>query len=546
MKVPAPRCAVPTHACAAVVGSVTALCLLVAGVPGVASAAVPAPRVSAGHSATAGKRVSVSILVPRDAHGDNAVLLEKRGSRWIVRDGARVKRPAVRLWFKAPPTAQHLLLRIELVRGRHVTWSSSLVRVTIRASASPGEPPATNPVTTPTTPTPPPPTVTTPTGPGDPTPAPPGNTLSVGQTLTPGEFLLSPDGQYELVMQTDGNLVEYQGSSVLWASGTGGDSGAWATMQADGNFVVYQGSTAVWNAQTEGFDGGYVSLQDDSNLVVYSSGHPVWDRLSGYIGNELDTWELQPGAYLLSPNGQYELIMQQDGNLVLYQGGITCNVSCSGDALWDSGTGSPGNYAIMQADGNFVVYQGSTAVWNSQTEAFPGSNIVLQNDSNLVIYDGSTAVWDRLSGLLGGGGGGGPTGAETDAVNWAASQLGSTAWGELCLSFVQTAYDHGGINMENDTSGVTWNSNTDPQDVWGHTTTGTTGTGTPPYGALVFFNADPGYNPEDYSHVTIMGSGGEMISTNDVGGQNVHQETLYQAEHAGAWNTYVGWWLPDG
>jgi cell wall-associated NlpC family hydrolase len=92
----------------------------------------------------------------------------------------------------------------------------------------------------------------------------------------------------------------------------------------------------------------------------------------------------------------------------------------------------------------------------------------------------------------------GQTPAKTGAVNWAVAQLGSRSWDGLCLSFVYDAYQDGvGMNLRNDTSGVTYNANTDPQDLWGHTDTGTTGTGEPPYGALVFFNAKSGYGPED-------------------------------------------------
>jgi len=139
--------------------------------------------------------------------------------------------------------------------------------------------------------------------------------------------------------------------------------------------------------------------------------------------------------------------------------------------------------------------------------------------------------------------------AETQAVNWAVGQIGSTSYGNLCLTFVYDAYQNGaGINLRNDTTGVTYNSDTDPQDVWGHTVTGTTGSDNdPPYGALVFFNAKAGYNPEDYSHVAIMGAGGEMISTNDAFNEsNVHYETLAQEQGSGSYSTYVGWWLPDG
>jgi hypothetical protein len=140
------------------------------------------------------------------------------------------------------------------------------------------------------------------------------------------------------------------------------------------------------------------------------------------------------------------------------------------------------------------------------------------------------------------------TSAETAAVNWATAQIGSTAWPGLCLSFVYAAYKDGaGVNLEGLTSGVAYNANTDPQDVWGHTSAGTTGTGTPPYGALVFFDAKSGYNPEDYSHVTIMGANGEMISSPDVVNESaVHYETLAQHAGSGAYDTYVGWWLPDG
>ena len=140
------------------------------------------------------------------------------------------------------------------------------------------------------------------------------------------------------------------------------------------------------------------------------------------------------------------------------------------------------------------------------------------------------------------------TQAEINAVNWAIGQIGSTNWPGLCLSFAQAAWNDGaGVNLESLTSGVQYNSNTDPQDVWGHFTSGTTGTGTPPPGSLVFFNATSGHDPEDYSHVTIMGNNGEMISTPDTFSDgSVHYETLAQHEASGAWNTYVGWWLPDG
>ncbi len=59
------------------------------------------------------------------------------------------------------------------------------------------------------------------------------------------------------------------------------------------------------------------------------------------------------------------LIMQQDGNLVIYDS--------AGKALWsimkggNSCTSARPCNAVFQNDGNFVVYQGSTPLWNSET-----------------------------------------------------------------------------------------------------------------------------------------------------------------------------------
>ncbi|WP_225849011.1 hypothetical protein [Streptomyces sp. HPF1205] len=79
--------------------------------------------------------------------------------------------------------------------------------------------------------------------------------------------------------------------------------------------------------------------------------------------------------------GQYQLIMQHDGNLVIYD--------VAGHPLWDTQTyNNVGDYATMQSDGNFVVYQGTRALWNSGTGGNPGGYYYLcfQTDGNLVIY----------------------------------------------------------------------------------------------------------------------------------------------------------------
>lgn len=101
-------------------------------------------------------------------------------------------------------------------------------------------------------------------------------------TLYQNEYLY-PDQKivhacyYKLIMQSDGNLVLYEGSSALWASNTVG-RGAYAVMQGDGNLVVYNWSNqAVWASGTNGNAGARLVLQGDRNLVIYASnGQALW------------------------------------------------------------------------------------------------------------------------------------------------------------------------------------------------------------------------------------------------------------------------------
>ncbi|HZM77787.1 MAG TPA: hypothetical protein VFC19_18875 [Candidatus Limnocylindrales bacterium] len=84
---------------------------------------------------------------------------------------------------------------------------------------------------------------------------------------------------------------------------------------------------------------------------------------------------------LLSCDGRFRLILQLDGNLVLYQGNTP---------LWATGI-RPLRVvmAIMQNDGNFVAYDtAGNAVFASRT-AVPGSRLLVQNDGNMVVYDPS-------------------------------------------------------------------------------------------------------------------------------------------------------------
>lgn len=103
---------------------------------------------------------------------------------------------------------------------------------------------------------------------------------------------------------------------------------------------------------------------------------------------------LAGGQSLASPGGQYRLLMQADGNLVLYAGKR---------ALWTSGTaGHPGATAALQNDGNFVVASRSGRVlWSSHSGGHPGAVLAVRADGSLALEAGRSLYWWSGSGNSG-------------------------------------------------------------------------------------------------------------------------------------------------
>lgn len=91
--------------------------------------------------------------------------------------------------------------------------------------------------------------------------------------------------------------------------------------------------------------------------------------------------------YLSSSDGRYRLVMQQDGNLVLY--------GPAARPIWATGTvGRGADHLRMQGDGNLVIYNGANApVWATNTPRRYSAHLVVQNDGNVVIYNDGSPIW---------------------------------------------------------------------------------------------------------------------------------------------------------
>jgi hypothetical protein len=99
-----------------------------------------------------------------------------------------------------------------------------------------------------------------------------------------GTSIVSTNGRYVAYLQAAGNFVLYDlntNAAVAYTHNTTIGTTRLA-MQTDGNLVLYQGSTALKNTATTGRGAARVIVQDDGNLVVYSAaGSPLWARSYG-------------------------------------------------------------------------------------------------------------------------------------------------------------------------------------------------------------------------------------------------------------------------
>jgi hypothetical protein len=230
------------------------------------------------------------------------------------------------------------------------------------------------------------------------------NTLRAGDRLMPGQRMYSSDGQFHLLMQTDGNLVVYGPNGVLWDAI--GPAGSHVIMQNDGNLVLLSATgSVVWNSQTGRKGATHASLEPNGNLILYTAADKaVWG--SHLQPSDLDTIQagtkLESGVRMLSADGICSLTMHTNGRLVL-------SSTVRGE-LWSRGSYGYYAYAVMQHDGNFVVHDSmGRAQWSTETGgnsrgkgatfAFLDSR---NNDCDFILYEADeiTPVWSRIHGKL--------------------------------------------------------------------------------------------------------------------------------------------------
>ncbi|KZX22137.1 hypothetical protein [Rathayibacter tanaceti] len=215
---------------------------------------------------------------------------------------------------------------------------------------------------------------------------PPIDTLFAGQTLRANRQLTSENGRFTARMQDDGNLVGYGPQGVVWNTGIRG-AGNRLVLQEDGNAVVYGADGSVrWSSDTRGTDLRLGITNAGSLIIVNQDGSIIWTSQAALPSSTLyATNGLDAGSLLRSPNGAYRALMQADGNFVvygpsgpvystgtssagsafvLYDDGVMAVVTRDGSVTW-SASASPSSVApyrlVLQDDGNLVQYDGRGA-----------------------------------------------------------------------------------------------------------------------------------------------------------------------------------------
>ncbi|MEU6149991.1 S8 family serine peptidase [Actinosynnema sp. NPDC047251] len=100
--------------------------------------------------------------------------------------------------------------------------------------------------------------------------------------------------------------------------------------------------------------------------------------------------ELLRGQSRTSADGEYLLVLQNDGNLVLY--------NRAGVAQWSTDTwGTDASRLYLQYDGNLVLYSDAGAVkWSTRTPGSAADRLAVQEDGNVVLYGPTYQVfWHR-------------------------------------------------------------------------------------------------------------------------------------------------------
>lgn len=116
-----------------------------------------------------------------------------------------------------------------------------------------------------------------------------GSTLAAGAVMHPGDYLLSPNGQFCAVLQDNGDLAVHRGRwpdrmvGPMWWTGCGSPPGSYpknlsARLTQDGVLQVESATGQLWASgrQRPGTVPPVATMQDDGNFTLSVPGNVYW------------------------------------------------------------------------------------------------------------------------------------------------------------------------------------------------------------------------------------------------------------------------------
>jgi len=222
-------------------------------------------------------------------------------------------------------------------------------------------------------------------------PAKTNSTLSANKVMRTNDMLVSNNGKYRMIVQSDGNVVVYLGKKPVYSTGTFGHGKTHLLLGPKGNLVIRNAKGKdIWASKTKGKGVSKLVLSDKGTLILYTpKNRVIWTSKAGLTTPPVD----KNAFYLPFPKGKSYRINQSPGGSASHSSGnsrfaidfgmptgtvvVATKAGTVRDAKWTSGGGGYG--VLVDHGGNlcsFYAHLSSFAVTPGQ-KVVAGQKIAL-------------------------------------------------------------------------------------------------------------------------------------------------------------------------
>ncbi|WP_127531351.1 hypothetical protein [Paenibacillus kobensis] len=172
-----------------------------------------------------------------------------------------------------------------------------------------------------------------------------GDRITIGGSFAKDDYIASQDGRFVAIWQNDGNFVIYQNGSSIWSNSTNKKGAVSFKFEPTGKMVMYS------------YGGSYISVYQYAYRWGWNPANGNYEYYLGWgydqvwvtdTSTRLPIWSTDTASWIQAHHGSGlpatttgdTLVMQNDGNLVLYNTTLTnAYYPNSWIPVWASNTG---------------------------------------------------------------------------------------------------------------------------------------------------------------------------------------------------------------